>query len=414
MRCAVPLPLDEIPVGATFRHPIESDGGVLLVAANCVITPQVISGLRERGFLTIDVDPRDLEAFRGVRKKKAPVKRKATAKSKDWASTKTVKEVLVDRYEEGIDLERAASLKRTVDDAKDQFGEIKSSLADASFNPAGHLQGISEDFARSMVDDCDQTIGIISEGASEFDLDERSVRMSALGMGIAIELELDGAQTLEIGMVALLHDIGLNALGPNFTGSLESLSDSERWEYQKHAQLSVDCVRRVMDLPSSVQIAMLQVHEQFDGSGFPRGLKGKRIHLHARILNVVDAYLQLTSPGPDQAAIVPHDALGLMLYKASLGVFDPKVIRAFLNIETLFPLGSMVELSSGDLARVIRRPRAGFASPVLQGSDGDRVELETADLHVVRPVCNPKFREMRLTKEAMLSSTWHPASHALL
>jgi hypothetical protein len=131
-------------------------------------------------------------------------------------------------------------------------------------------------------------------------------------------------------------------------------------------------------------------------------------------LNVVDSYLQLTTGTPLRAAIVPHDALGLMLHQASRGLFDPKVVRAFLNIETLFPLGSLVELNSGQTAQVIRRPRTGFSAPVLVGIDGKRIELETTNLEIVRPVRDEAIEQMRLTPEVMQASDWHPSSYSLV
>jgi hypothetical protein len=162
-------------------------------------------------------------------------------------------------------------------------------------------------------------------------------------------------------------------------------------------------------------MAIQQVHEQFDGSGYPYGVKGRRIQVYARILNVVDTYLDLASTMPHRQAIVPHDALGFMLHQASRGMFDPQVMRAFLSIETLFPLGSMVELNSGEIAQVIRRPRNGFASPVLLGPDGKRIELESqTEVKVVRPACDPGIDQMRLTKEMMQSSNWHPASNPVV
>lgn len=238
--------------------------------------------------------------------------------------------------------------------------------------------------------------------------------MSVLGMAIAVELGLSGQQTLEVGTVGLLHDVGLNVMDSKYSKPVELMSDTERWEYQKHPLISIACIADVMDMPHSVQMAIQQVHEQFDGSGYPRGVKGQRIHTYARILNVVDSYLQLTSATPLRLAILPHDAIGLMLHQASRGLFDPKVMRAFLNIETLFPLGSMVELSSGELAQVIRRPRTGFAAPVLLGSDGNRIELESTSVQVVRPVCDPGIEQMRLTPEVMQGSDWHPGNYSLV
>ena len=80
----------------------------------------------------------------------------------------------------------------------------------------------------------------------------------------------------------------------------------------------------------------------------------------------------------------------------------------------MFPLGSMVELDSGEIAQVIRRPRTGFATPVLLGSDGKRIELESGNVEIVRPVHDPGIEQMRLTPDSMQESEWHPGNCAVV
>lgn len=409
---AVSLSLDELQVGSTCSYPIEGEGSTLLVAANTAITAQIIAGLRDRGFTSIDVDPRDLASLRG--QKKVAVKRKVVVANDQFEKSKPVKQMLVDRFDEDVDPVRAAKISQCIDKADQNFDEVIGGLATPNVNPTETLQQISDGFARSMVDDHDQTISAMAPDELLPDIDQRSVRASAIGMALAIEMGLDGPQTLEVGTVGLLSDIGLHVMKDKFMGPTEHLSNAEWWEYQKHPLIAVDLVSDRMDLSASVLLAMQQVHEQFDGSGYPRGLKGQRIHLYARILNVVECYFQLTMPTSERSTLVPHDALGLMLHKAAKGLFDPQVIRAFLNIETLYPLGSMIELSSGDLATVIRRPRKGYSEPVLIGSDGDRLELEASNLKVMRPVANPKLQQKRMSKTEMASTAWHPASQAVV
>lgn len=132
--------------------------------------------------------------------------------------------------------------------------------------------------------------------------------------------------------------------------------------------------------------------------------------MNARILNVVDVYLRLTTTSNHRGGIVPNAAMGLILHLASRGLFDPHVVRAFLSIETLFPLGSAVELSSGQHAQVVRRPRAGFSASVLYRDDGDPIEMESMNLEIVRPLCDEEAGQIRMVRDDMLDSIWHPAS----
>lgn len=409
---AVSVSIDELRAGVMCRHAIEDDHGVLLLGENTQITQQFIDGLRDRGVSAIEIDPRDLAAMRGNKKKKPPPRREPRTES-DWVKSKPLKNFLVDRFDEPLSEERSEVLREKMDSAKRQFGRLVKRIERGRLRSLGDLIFVSDDYARSIVDDHDQTLGSILQVDSETGPDEVSIRMAVLGIAIATEMGLDAFQALEVGMAGLLHDIGLHTMDPKFRKPVDQMTEAEVWEYRKHPLVSVLCVSEVTELPESVRIAIQQVHEQYDGSGYPRGIKGIRIHAYARILNVVDAYLRLTVPSAERPGVVPHDALGLMLHQASRGFFDPQVIRALLNVESLFPLGSKVELRSGEAAQVIRRPRNGFAAPVLQDSDGNRIETESGEVEIVRPICEPASEQVRLSKSVMQSTLWHPASHTL-
>ena len=99
-----------------------------------------------------------------------------------------------------------------------------------------------------------------------------------------------------------------------------------------------------------------------------------------------------------------------MLQQAARGVFDPLVVRAFVNIETMFPLGSEVELESGQKAQVIRRPLSGYSPPILLGVDGNRIDMALdPSVKIVRPVIN--HRQMRVAHDATTAGQWHPMRH---
>lgn len=411
----VSISLDQLRVGVTSSHPLEDENGLLLLSENTCITDQLIKGMRDRGIDSIQVDSRDVDALCGTARKSKPRVGRGTDRSETenvWVRAKPVKEMLVDRHDEGLSQDRTDQLNRAMGMAKERIDELRAEMLQEKIRSVSPLGKISDVYAHSMVEDHDQTIGRLTAAVHVDNPDERSIRMAVLGMSIAIELGHDGLQTLEVGMAGLLHDVGLYSMAPKYQQPIELLTEAERWEYRKHPLLSIVCLSDAVDLPPSIKIAIQQVHEQFDGTGYPRGVRGRRIHAYARILNVVDTYLQLTSPTSQRYAIVPHDALGFMLHQASRGIFDPQVMRAFLSVATLFPLGSLVELSTGDIARVIRRPRKGFAAPVLLGSDGNRIELESEpSVQVIRPACEPDSSQIRLTAEMMQSAKWHPSSN---
>ena len=404
----VTITLEELSAGTVCKHPIEDQRGLLLLGRNASITADVLRNLRDRDVAQLRIDARDVESI--CVDDATPIALSPERERLEGiAKSSPVRDLLIDRHDESLSAERTQELADSLILAKAHFEVLREQLSgNVILSTTGFFE-IANDYAQSMVDDHDQTVGEVGAATRTCDLDERAIRMTVLGMAVATQMGMTGLQTLELGLTALLHDIGFYAMGRDFSKSIELMDEGELWEYRKHPLVSVSCVSEVPQITDGIQIAMEQVHEQFDGSGYPRGVKAHRIHNYAKILNVVDSYLQLTCPTNERRGIVPHDALGLMLHQASRGLFDPRVMRAFLYIETLFPLGSIVELTSGEVARVIRRPRKGFANPVLQNIEGHRIDLELGDYKVLRPVCDPDVDQIRLSPDVMETVRWHPS-----
>ena len=404
----VGINFEELCIGTVCKHPVEDRRGFLLLGANASITADVINNLRDREVVELRIDSRDVDAI--CVEDVSPVALTLEHERKERIAKATpVKDLLIDRHDEPLSDDRAKELAEGMLLAKAHFEVMREQLSDNVLLGTDGFVDVANSYARSMVQDHDQTVGVVGAPAASCDLDDRSVRMAVLGMAVATQMGLTGQQILELGLTALLHDIGFNLMGAAANKPLELMSEAELWEYRKHPIISVSCVTEVPQVSEGIQIAMEQVHEQFDGSGYPRGVKSHRIHNYARILNVVDSYLQLIFPTNDRRGIIPHDALGLLLHQAGRGLFDPRVIKAFLHMETMYPLGSIVELASGEMARVIRRPRKGFAEPVLQSTEGQRIDLGLGEATVVRPVCDPDVGQIRLSPNILESVVWHPS-----
>jgi len=419
---SISVSVDRLRPGTVCSHPIEDDSGILLLGSNTRITTRVIDGLRDRGVDSIEIDPSDLDRLTGKNSSKHSTaaghaaKRDSVANhpSNIWLPNVALKELLVDRTHEPLSEKRIETLLKGVAGAKKRFNQLERIILEHEVHSISGFATISDAYARSMVDDHDQTVGVmggLAHGTS--DLRRRSVCLAVLGMSIAIEMGLDGPATLEAGLAGLLHDVGLMLMPPRFSDQSTPLSAEERWEYNKHPLMVNDCLANLRDISSSVRIAIQQVHEQYDGSGFPRALRGPRIHLYARILNVADAYLQLTSAATNRCAVLPHDALGLILHYAARGIFDPLVVRAFLKVETMFPLGSHVELKNGEQATVIRRSTKGYANPILVDLQGKRIAA-TASNPIVRPLPSPDVEEMRIPISRMPTIEWNVGEQALM
>jgi len=422
----VSLPIDQLQVGAICRFPLEDDNGLLLLGAGTKITADLIQGLKDREVSELAVRADDVEALSRrdsnsesrrrahVRRKKPNASTFQAAHPSKWRKGVPLKNNLVDRHHEPYNQSRREVLRGHMKLARDQFEQVGVELIDRKLQTVEALSNLSGAFATAMIDDHDQTVADVVAGDGSISLTDRSVKLGVLGMAVGTEMGLDGPSILEIGTTGLLHDIGLFVMDPKLTvPGRGPLDDDEIWEYRKHSTMSVACLQEASNIPHSVLTAIEQVHEQYDGSGYPFGIEGKRICVYARILNICDTYLRLSLGTSFRKALVPHDAMGLILHQARHQMFDPDVVKSLLRVESLFPLGSRVRVGGELIANVIRRPNQGYAYPVLQTVDGQRIDLQNQSEASVQPIADPAFNQMRMSQHAMETLRWSPANELL-
>lgn len=180
-----------------------------------------------------------------------------------------------------------------------------------------------------------------------------SVDVASLAVLVASNLGYTEDKLRELAIGALLHDVGKVQVNPELLNKPSSLTDDEMANMRGHALFGFEILRRQrerLSLPA-IHIA-LQHHEKFDGSGYPRGLKGDDILFHARIVAIADVYDAITSDRPYRKALLPHDAFEIMQMSAGFH-FDPAILPAFLSRIAVYPIGTIVKLNTGDIGVVI-------------------------------------------------------------
>jgi diguanylate cyclase (GGDEF)-like protein len=127
-----------------------------------------------------------------------------------------------------------------------------------------------------------------------------------------------------------VHDVGKIAVPDGVLLKPGPLNDEEWKLIHQHVEFSVTILRGIAHLADIVP-AVAAHHEWFDGSGYPRGLKGRRIPTTARVLSVADAYAAMTNDRPYRLAMSREDAVGELRRSAGTQ-FDPKVVEAFVQV----------------------------------------------------------------------------------
>ena len=155
----------------------------------------------------------------------------------------------------------------------------------------------------------------------------RRVQQGALGL--ARELGVTDADTLKgLEAAALLHDTGKIAVPEHILNKPGRLTPGEFEKMKRHAPIGAEILSSI-DFPYPVVPIVRHHHENWDGTGYPDGLKGAEIPLGARILSVVDCFDALTSDRPYRRRMTPQEALTIIVDRRGQ-MYDPVVVDAFL------------------------------------------------------------------------------------
>ncbi|MBI5791236.1 MAG: DUF3391 domain-containing protein [Rhodocyclales bacterium] len=174
-----------------------------------------------------------------------------------------------------------------------------------------------------------------------------SVMMTIFGR--FLQLPQDRIQLL--GMLGLLQDVGKLKL-PTQLATSGPTNDAETALYRTHINHSVRILSDTAGLPPELPGLASLHHERFDGTGYPRGLRGDAIALPGLIAGIVDTFDTLTAPKPFGENMSPANALSL-IYKERGKQFHPALVEQFIQCIGVFPVGSVVELNSGEVAIVV-------------------------------------------------------------
>ena len=156
---------------------------------------------------------------------------------------------------------------------------------------------------------------------------------------------------MDIGMGALLHDVGKLDLPDRVQYGDAHLSPSEMKQYRDHVALGMAHGRR-MGLSEGALTVLGQHHEMVDGSGFPGRLNLDRMSTAARIVSLVNRYDNLCNPPQAAQALTPHEALSL-IFAQTRSKFDVTMLNAFIRMMGVYPPGSVVQLTDDRYASVV-------------------------------------------------------------
>lgn len=226
-------------------------------------------------------------------------------------------------------------------------------------------------------------------------LPSHSVNVCVLSVLLGLGMNYNKSKLTHLGLSALLHDVGLMSMG-DITEKEGKLSKEEYERMRTHPSLGVEIISRMEGVSGHINPAVIeQHHERKDGGGYPKKLAGEGIDELAGIVGLVDVYEATTHARAYSDKDSPHEAIRDIV-KSQSGLFDDELIRLLIEELSIYPVGSLVRLNTGAIARVAAATRGFPLRPrveVIFEPDGQQAKKLTAidlkrepRIHIVRPV----------------------------
>ena len=286
-------------------------------------------------------------------------------------------------------------------DLVERLDVVCQDITNGTLVNARTIDGIAGRLLQNVKDNRQSYIGFILGGEiKNHDMAKNLVNTSILSALIAMELKLLNQKVLFTVTGALLHDVGMLRMPNEIVQKKGVLSPDELKRIQSHPLHGYNIVTREMSLPENVGLIVLQHHERWDGEGYPKGVTGQGIDIGARIVSVADAFEAMVSKKPYRKSMLGYQAMKNLL-SDNMRRFDPSVISAFIQTMGIYPIGSIVLLNNGAIARVAKimpvaalRPRIKIlvdeSGNVFKQDEGAEIDLLAEKSLFISQAMDPK------------------------
>ncbi|MBX3302078.1 MAG: HD domain-containing protein [Nitrospira sp.] len=257
------------------------------------------------------------------------------------------------------------------------------------------LERLAADLVASLQWNDELVVEALS-GRSGSPLITNLINVAIFGTKVGIGLGYYGEELQRLAFAGLVHDIGLFVVPHTLITKNGRLTQEERAVIEQHPEFGY----RVMEQCGSdyhwLARVIRQVHERFNGQGYPKRLKGREINEMAQICGVVDVFDALVSERPYRRRLLPHEAVKELLV-TERATFPREILKALVEQLSVYPLGTMVRLTTGDVGIVAKVNSRYPLRPVVrvddeqgrEGAEGCQFDLSRIPLIAVVETVNP-------------------------
>lgn len=245
---------------------------------------------------------------------------------------------------------------------------VKSVMSKHIYKHDRELKRIAEEASKiieSVISEPDVVNSITEIRNVSTDMYSHCINVCSMATIMAVRLKMNDKQIRNVSMGAILHDIGLKYIQtPYIDIDIESMSEEELSEYKKHTIYGYSSLQEADWLTETAKEIILLHHERTNGTGYPFNQKGDKLKLEVRLVALCDEFDSLIS-GIGNKKMKIYEAIEYI--KVNSGVyFDAAIAAKFLETVAVYPRGTRVLTSEGEIGIVIRQNNKMLERPVLR------------------------------------------------
>lgn len=355
------IPLDRVCDGMVLAEDVLDKNGRLLVSRDSMVSKAIVDKLRQFS--------NKREIYIKVEKNNIEIKTVVELENGEKIELDS-QEIMFDYSEERLEIKEKF---------QDMHDSIKKSFSEMNKN--NNSVEIKRDIEKT-VEDIQNNLTVNTELLNEIlDIKEVDEYLYNHSLNVAVISNLIGKwlglkeEDLNILILAgLVHDIGKMKVDQSVLNKPGKLTDGEFFEMKKHPAYSHKMLVEIGYTNNKILKAVTLHHEKEDGSGYPLGIQGDRIPIHAKILAIADIFDAMTSNRVYKKRVSPFKVLE-MFQNQTFGKLDYKIIMTFIKKFSEYYVGSEVILSNNEKARIVSLNTFELTKPLLITATGEFIDI---------------------------------------
>ncbi|MFT3801679.1 MAG: HD-GYP domain-containing protein [Burkholderiaceae bacterium] len=259
-------------------------------------------------------------------------------------------------------VEEMPRARRSLDRSEQTLADLAQVVKSGGVPNIADVKQAVDDMVSSIIDNPDALMWVARLRNEDTSTYTHGVRVALYMISLGRHLGLPRSEMASLGMIGMLADVGKIKIPRPLLEKPGMLNPAEYAIVKEHVRLGLESLNQRETLPDDVRQGIAQHHERLDGSGYPEGLAGDAICLYGRIAGIADCFSALITSRPYANAQAPQDAL-MNLYQWAGTWFNEALVENFVQSIGVFPVGSLVELSNGEIAVVVAQNRVRRLEP---------------------------------------------------